>query len=458
LFQDLTESQKKRNNLYIKHLPDTNDEEALKKQLDELFGQFGEIEQMLVRKDEKIQRYFSFLCYKESESAQKAVEHFHANPQSPFGEIPLYVNFSQTRQERDDELRKRRAEASNQNNLYIKNLKEDTTRDQVKDLFSQYGEIISCDVKRWDHPNNTKKVQYGFVAFKTPDEAAKAMNASHESEQVKKLFVEERPIVNIFQNKDQRSKFLQTQHRARYTAPNFAPFGANPEMQRNIFNPTRKFPSIFPPNPYMGNPMQGGAAPGQQMRSGLPMNKKPYQTRGPPFMGGGNRQGMRPQGGMNQGGFRGGDNPNISRNRQQDQNPSASFNRGPQDQNRGHRPPHQNKPDNSFPAPKQTSFGELKSTQPGGQPPASTITVADLKNKWSEFIKLDKEKQRNILGELLFPMIKDRVGESLAPKITGMLIDLDVLEIAEIFEFLEDRDLLHERVEEAKILILSEQA
>jgi len=40
------------------------------------------------------------------------------------------------------------------------------------------------------------------------------------------------------------------------------------------------------------------------------------------------------------------------------------------------------------------------------------------------------------LGELLFPAIKERVGETLAPKITGMLIDLDVLDIQEIFEFL----------------------
>jgi len=41
-------------------------------------------------------------------------------------------------------------------------------------------------------------------------------------------------------------------------------------------------------------------------------------------------------------------------------------------------------------------------------------------------------------------------------KITGMLIDLDVLEISEIFEFLEDAELLKERINEAKELIESE--
>jgi len=37
-----------------------------------------------------------------------------------------------------------------------------------------------------------------------------------------------------------------------------------------------------------------------------------------------------------------------------------------------------------------------------------------------------------------------------------MLIDLDVLEITEIFEFLEDADLLKERINEAKELIETE--
>jgi len=57
------------------------------------------------------------------------------------------------------------------------------------------------------------------------------------------------------------------------------------------------------------------------------------------------------------------------------------------------------------------------------------------------------------LGELLFPQIRAHAGESLAPKITGMLIDLSVLEVSEILEFLETPELLKERIDEAKELI-----
>ena len=89
-------------------------------------------------------------------------------------------------------------------------------------------------------------------------------------------------------------------------------------------------------------------------------------------------------------------------------------------------------------------------------PAQPKITVHDLKQKWGDFTAFDKEKQRNILGELLFPRIQNEAPE-LAPKITGMLIDLDVLEVGEIVELLEDEDLLRERIQEAKDLILSEQ-
>lgn len=42
---------------------------------------------------------------------------------------------------------------------------------------------------------------------------------------------------------------------------------------------------------------------------------------------------------------------------------------------------------------------------------------------------------------------------SQAPKITGMLIDFEVFEVSEILEFLENEELLKERVKEAEELI-----
>lgn len=71
----------------------------------------------------------------------------------------------------------------------------------------------------------------------------------------------------------------------------------------------------------------------------------------------------------------------------------------------------------------------------------------------TEFLQLDQEKQRQILGELLFPQIKQYTTETMAPKVTGMLIDLSVLEVSEILELLENQSLLKERCSEATALI-----
>jgi len=44
----------------------------------------------------------------------------------------------------------------------------------------------------------------------------------------------------------------------------------------------------------------------------------------------------------------------------------------------------------------------------------------------------------------------------MAPKITGMLIDLNVLEVNDVLEFLEDPTKLEERIAEAKVIIAEE--
>ena len=89
----------------------------------------------------------------------------------------------------------------------------------------------------------------------------------------------------------------------------------------------------------------------------------------------------------------------------------------------------------------------------GGQaPPVS------LRDNMTEFLKLDTNKQRETLGNMLFPRIKKYADDELAPKITGMLIDFSVFEVQDIVEFLENEDSLKEKISEAKELIQSQSA
>jgi len=84
------------------------------------------------------------------------------------------------------------------------------------------------------------------------------------------------------------------------------------------------------------------------------------------------------------------------------------------------------------------------------------FTIPHLKEKINDFLGFPQEKQRTILGELLFPLVQKHTShESLAPKVTGMLIDFTVFEVGDIIEFLDNSEILHERVQEAEGLIES---
>lgn len=49
----------------------------------------------------------------------------------------------------------------------------------------------------------------------------------------------------------------------------------------------------------------------------------------------------------------------------------------------------------------------------------------------------DENKQRNLLGELMYSKVKTKCADpSKVSRITGMLIDLDILELEEIIDIL----------------------
>jgi polyadenylate-binding protein len=58
------------------------------------------------------------------------------------------------------------------NNLFVKNLPKGTDDAKLRDLFAQFGDIESATVQK-DDQNNYK--DYGYVCFKNPDHAEKAM-------------------------------------------------------------------------------------------------------------------------------------------------------------------------------------------------------------------------------------------------------------------------------------------
>jgi RNA recognition motif-containing protein len=77
--------------------------------------------------------------------------------------------------------------------------------------------------------------------------------------------------------------------------------------------------------------------------------------------------------------------------------------------------------------------------------------VSWLRINQREFQDFSEEKKRNILGELMFNSVSKQgiTDPAKISKITGMLIDLEILELEEILDMLENEDSLKERISEA---------
>jgi hypothetical protein len=77
--------------------------------------------------------------------------------------------------------------------------------------------------------------------------------------------------------------------------------------------------------------------------------------------------------------------------------------------------------------------------------------VIGLQKRIPEILRMEGDAQRKLLGEVMYPMVEAH-DHNLAPKITGMLIDL---EVQEVIETMLDPHLLKERVTEATNLLYS---
>ena len=87
-----------------------------------------------------------------------------------FGKV-LYVKAALKKSEREKELQHETLKYKNSKkrcNLYVKNFLPETTEEDLRNLFSHYGEIES--LKLFGQKDN--KSPFAFVCFKTPDTAS----------------------------------------------------------------------------------------------------------------------------------------------------------------------------------------------------------------------------------------------------------------------------------------------
>ncbi|XP_039047564.1 polyadenylate-binding protein 7-like isoform X3 [Hibiscus syriacus] len=414
-------------NLYIKDLDSDITEEILQ----EKFSEFGKIASLVVARDENgASRGFGFVNFENPDDAKNAMEVMNG---SQLGSKVIYVARAQKKAEREqilrhlfEERRKEQIMKYKASNVYVKNIDDEVTDEELREHFSQCGTITSAKLMR---DNKGLSKGFGFVCFSSPDEAAKAVNTFHGY-----MFHHKPLYVAIAQRKEDRQAHLQLQYAQRMAGlagPSTAIFpGGYPPL---YYTAPTGIVSQVPPRPgMMYQPL--GLRPGWRANGFAPPTRPAFQPSSLPMVPTNPRQTRQNRGRMNVHPLTQGSAHPVSYVPQlQPPNQTIISSKDQSNLQRGGQA-------------KYVPNGRPREVNKGSRVPQGSEMLSSM------LAAASPEQQKTILGERLFPLVQKHQPD-LVPKITGMLLEMDN---AELLLLLESPESLAAKVEEAvEVLKLS---
>lgn len=442
--KDIRPDQADWTNLYVKHFPESWDEAKLT----EIFGEFGEIANIALSRDESGKsKKFGFINYGTHASAQAAFDGLsNKSYEDESGSFNLYVSKAQKKNERMKELKVKADQKKNEMigkhqgmNLYVKNIDDTVTEDLFRETFSAYGTITSARIMKGDDGVSRG---FGFICFTTPEEATNALHNLHG-----KALNGKPLVVALHQRKEVRRAHLASimSPRSRFPGnPQGMPYGQVPMMYGpgGMRAPFQMMPGMMQRGPPRGAMNFRGQQQQQQMypmpQYGMPNMQMPQNMKGRP----GQMQ-MPPQSQMGQP-----QGPHMQRSRTHPANVPRGIPGG-----RGQMP--MQPIPMSMAGPRVNNASMQYTKQVRNQPPVQGQNMQSQNSipepsagepLMPEYLaNMEPQRQKNAIGERLYPLIYASQS-TLAGKITGMLLEMDN---AELLHLLESPDALHSKIDEA---------
>uniref|UniRef100_A0A7N0TPX2 Polyadenylate-binding protein n=2 Tax=Kalanchoe fedtschenkoi TaxID=63787 RepID=A0A7N0TPX2_KALFE len=189
-YRDPTVRKSGAGNIYIKNLDRSIDNKALQ----ETFSTFGPIVSCKLVTDASGQSLgYGFVQFESKESAQSAIEKLNG---MLINGKQVYVGPFVRKQERESFLGNTKF-----TNVYVKNLSETTTDEDLDTIFGEFGKLTSRVVMK---DADGKSKCFGFVNFEDPDDAARAVEALNG-----KKFHDKEWFVGKAQKKSEREQELK---------------------------------------------------------------------------------------------------------------------------------------------------------------------------------------------------------------------------------------------------------
>merc|ERR1719345_517492 len=461
--------------IFIKNLDKSIDN----KMLYDTFSTFGNILSCKIATDEDNKsKGYGFVHYEDESSCQAAIDKVNAKM---LKDKIVYVGPFKSRREREDEQGGPLEQVYS--NVFVKNVDESINEEEFKAMFEKYGAVTSFVLKSYE--DGAKKgfqpTKYGFVNYETPEAAKACCDAMNDSE-VKGRTLYCGPAEKMAKRKAKlKAQFdkIKADQIAKYQNVNLYVKNlddtVNEETLKEIFEP---FGVITSAKLMMDGAASKGfgfvcfTTPEEATKAVTEMNNKIVGTK-PIYVSLAQRKDQRraqleaqmaqrfqqqrmpqmagPQGQYGQG--QGQYNMNFygpqmggPRGQYYMQQPGAYPQQpGGKGQGMPNQPPNTNSWAGKVSAgpPPQPMAPPASQTQP--QEPAAPPAQPDLAQQLAE---APPQQQKQILGEKLYPIIEKHpaVLAEQAGKITGMLLDMDVSELLNLYEA---PDALHQKVIEA---------
>ncbi|KAF5737507.1 polyadenylate-binding protein 7-like isoform X1 [Tripterygium wilfordii] len=429
----LTGLDAKYTNLYVKNLDSDVTEELLQNK----FSKFGKIVSLAIAKDDNgASKGFAFVNFENPDDARQALEAMNG---LDLGSRILYVARAQKKAEREQILRHQYEEKRKEkilkyqgSNVYVKNIDDEVTEEELREHFSQCGAITSAKLMRDDKGISRG---FGFVCFSNSEEAAKAVNTLHGY-----MFHRKPLYVAIAQRKEERQAQLQlqfAQHMAGLTGPSAAFI---PAAYPRLYYTAPGVVSQVPPHPGLTYPPMG-MRPGWRSNGFAPPTRPGFQTSSFPAVLHGSRHQRQNRGRVN------------GQSHRQVGAYSVAY------------MPHLQQPTPSVTSSEDLNNQQVKYVPNGharevnigsGVLPAVTHSVGtvsqELESLSSMLAAASPDQQKQLIGERLYPLVQKHKPDLVA-KITGMLLEMDN---SELLLLLESPESLAAKVKEAvQVLKLS---
>ena len=176
-----------KNNIFIKGIPKT----TTPREVYEYFLQFGDISSCkLSEKDDGSHNGYGYITYYNIEDAEKAIQ--ESKNKKIFDSNDVEVEHFQKRNERI-------INSNDNKKIYINNLPEKYSEEELTKLCSEYGKVEYCNIFQDNICKN-----FGIVQFSSENEAKNALSQLNEKEINGKQL-----LAKLFQNKYEHKQYLQ---------------------------------------------------------------------------------------------------------------------------------------------------------------------------------------------------------------------------------------------------------